>query len=173
MKPATFWRSNSARRAASFFALDSLAGISPLIWRASMRQRIANRPRPRVGTQFILDNVLVLFYSGLLSAGGLVIELAQSTGRRSRSIIIDTDDNIVTPNRIFVHQSRKGFICVGIGAGAELMARAERLAGVPAEKRGRMAGRVSDPYLECLDRLAKGYNPDEARVPASNPGGGQ
>lgn len=96
-------------------------------------------------------------------------ELAQSTIRRTRSITIDTDSNVVTSDRIFVHQSRKGFVCVGIGAGAELMARAERLAGVPAEK----AGRISDPYLECLDRLAKGYNPDEARVPASNPGGGQ
>lgn len=102
-----------------------------------------------------------------------MIEHAQSTGRRPRSIIINTDDNVVMPDRIFVHQSRKGFVCVGIGAGAELMARAERLASRPAAKLGLMAGHITDPYLERLDRLAKEYNPEEARVPAGARGAGE
>ena len=102
-----------------------------------------------------------------------MIELAQSTSRRARSIIIDTDDNVVMPDRIFVHQSRKGFVCVGIGAGAELMARAERLASLPAAKLWHTTGRIADPYLERLERLAKEYNPEEARVPAGAHGAGE
>ena len=92
-----------------------------------------------------------------------MIELAQSTSRRARSITIDTDNNVVTPDRIFVHRSSKGFVCVGIGAGVELLRRAERLAH----------GRIGDSYLECLDRLAKEYNPDEARVPSGAHGAGE
>ena len=101
-------------------------------------------------------------------------ELAQSTIRRTRSITIDTDSNVVTSDRIFVHRSSKGFVCVGLGAGAELLRRAERMPGPPQAKRfGPVASRFGDPYLDRLVPLAKGYNADEARVPAGNPGGGE
>lgn len=53
------------------------------------------------------------------------------------------------------------------------MVRAERLASVPAAKLGRTAGCIADPYLDCLDRLAKEYNPEEARVPAGAHGAGE
>ncbi|HEV2265015.1 MAG TPA: hypothetical protein VGR79_10845, partial [Stellaceae bacterium] len=101
-------------------------------------------------------------------------ELAQSTVQRTRPITIDTDGNVVTPDRIFVHRSTKGYVCVGLGAGAELMRRAERKSILPATKRfGQVASPFDDPYLARLAPLAKGYNPDEARVPAGNPGGGE
>lgn len=54
-------------------------------------------------------------------------ELAQSTFRRTRPITIDTDDNVVASDRIFVHQAGKGFV----DAGAELLRRVERMPGPP------------------------------------------
>lgn len=103
-----------------------------------------------------------------------MIELAQSTSRRARSITIDTDDNIVTLDRIFVHRSSKGFVCVGLGTDAELLKRAERISGSPQAKRfGPVTSHFGDPYLDRLASLAKGYNSDEACVPAGNPGGGE
>lgn len=100
-------------------------------------------------------------------------ELAQSTDRRTRPIAID-DDNVVTADRIFVHRSAKGFVCVGLGAGAELIKRAERIGGpLQATQPGWAASRFGDPFLDRLLPLAKGYNPDEARVPAGSAGGGQ
>lgn len=101
-------------------------------------------------------------------------ELAQSTVRRASPITIDTNGNVVTSDRIFVHRSTKGYVCVGLGAGAELLRRAERMSDPSQARRfGPVASRFGDPYLDCLAPLAKGYNPDEARVPAGNPGGGE
>lgn len=101
-------------------------------------------------------------------------ELAPSAIRPPRRIVIDTDGNVVASDRIFVHRSQQGFVCIGLGAGAELMERAERISNVPATKRfGRKSGRFGDPFLDRLDSLAKEYNADEARVPAGSRGGGE
>ncbi|MDE2228974.1 MAG: hypothetical protein KGL11_08040 [Alphaproteobacteria bacterium] len=101
-------------------------------------------------------------------------ELAFSAVRRPRRITVDTDGNVVTLDRIFVHRSEKGFVCVGLGVGGELLERATRMRDLPAMKRsGRGLDGFGDPYLKRLALLAKGYNPDEARVPAGNPGGGE
>jgi hypothetical protein len=102
----------------------------------------------------------------------LVTELAQAAGQRSRLIVIDAETGIVTPDRIFVHRSAKGFVCVGIGVGATLLERAERMRDVPDVKhRGHQL--LDDPYLQRVGLLAKAYNADEPRVPAGNAGGGQ
>jgi hypothetical protein len=103
-----------------------------------------------------------------------VAELAHSAIRPPRRIVIDTDGNIVASDRIFVHRLQQGFVCIGLGAGAELMERAERISDVPATKRlGRESGRFGDLFLDRLDGLAKEYNADEARVPAGSRGGGE
>jgi hypothetical protein len=113
-------------------------------------------------------------------AWGSVAELAPSAIRPPRRIVIDTDGNVVASDRIFVHRSQQGFVCIGLGAGAELMKRAERISNVPATKRfGRKSGRFGDPFLDrldsldSLDSLAKEYNADEARVPAGSRDGGE
>jgi len=103
-----------------------------------------------------------------------VAELAHSTIRRPRRIVVDTDSSMVTTDRIFVRESAKGYVCVGLGAGTELMERAELMPNASvARHAGAAAAGFSDPYLDRLDRLAKAYNPDEARVPAGAQGGGE
>jgi len=88
--------------------------------------------------------------------------------------MIDIGPSNVAPDRIFVHRSAKGFVCVGIGAGGTLLERAVRTFDLPAAKlAGTTRAPSNDLYLERLALLAKGYNPDEARVPAGSPGGGQ
>lgn len=100
--------------------------------------------------------------------------VAQNESRRPRPIAIDTEAGVVALDRIFIHRSAKGFVCVGIGAGGALLERAARTFDLPAAKLADTTRASSnDLYLERLALLAKGYNPDEARVPAGNPGGGQ
>ncbi len=100
--------------------------------------------------------------------------VTQNETRRPRPITIDTENGVVASDRIFIHRSAKGFVCIGIGRGAELMERADRMVDAPAAKRfGKMPARFGEPYLDRLALLAKGYNPDEARVPASNTGAGE
>ena len=100
--------------------------------------------------------------------------VAQNESRRPRPIAIDTEAGVVALDRIFIHRSAKGFVCVGLGAGGALLERAARTFDLPAAKLADTTRASSnDLYLERLALLAKGYNPDEARVPAGNPGGGQ
>ncbi len=100
--------------------------------------------------------------------------VAQNESRRPRPITIDTEAGVVAPDRVFIHRSAKGFVCVGIGAGGVLLEHAARTFDLSAAKpAGTTRATSNDLYLERLALLAKGYNPDEARVPAGNPGGGQ
>ena len=103
-----------------------------------------------------------------------MVSVAQNQSRRPRPITIDTETGVVAPDRIFIHRSTKGYVCVGIGAGGALLERAARTFDLPVAKlTGRTRAPSNDLYLERLALLAKGYNSDEARVPAGNPGGGE
>jgi len=101
-----------------------------------------------------------------------VTEPAQATAQRSRPIAIDDETGLIAPDRIFIHRSARGFVCVGIGAGGALIEQAARMRTVPLLKRDPFAS-DDDPYLQRLIYLAKAYNPDEPRVPAGSSGGGQ
>lgn len=103
-----------------------------------------------------------------------MVSVAQNQSRRPRPITIDTETGVVAPDRIFIHRSTKGYVCVGIGAGGALLERAARTFDLPVAKlTGRTRAPSNDLYLERLTLLAKGYNPDEARVPAGNTGAGE
>jgi hypothetical protein len=103
-----------------------------------------------------------------------VAQFAQSASGRPRRVVIDTEGGSVTTDRIFVRESAKGYVCVGLGAGAEMIERAERMPSASAVKHvSAVAARFGNPFLDRLDRLAKAYNPDEARVPTGGPGGGE
>ena len=103
------------------------AGFPGWHFAADMARIHATENSKRHAAQFVIDRVLVLFYTPPLWTKEAWWLLSRKThpGSPGRSRI-DTEAGVVTPDRIFVHRSAKSFVCVGIGAGGALLERAAR-----------------------------------------------
>jgi restriction endonuclease fold toxin 5 of polymorphic toxin system len=103
-----------------------------------------------------------------------------ATGPSLRSavpaIALDTKTGEIRPDRVFVCQTRTGYLCIGIGAGSRLLRAAFEQRGTTTRFDRQIAARkigvrpplpgLNDPHLSRLALLAalsKDYNEDEPR----------